>query len=176
EKLAAGAPPAAGSEERKLADFYGSCMDEAGIEKAGLTPLQGELEKIAAIHDRASLQEEIARLQQRGVNVLFQFGSEEDRKNSSQVIAAALQGGLGLPDRDYYTKTDEESKTLWSKYTAHVAKMLELAGDAPAAAAEEAKAILVFETKLAVPAMTRVERRNPDNTYHPYRGAELAKL
>ena len=89
---------------------------------------------------------------------------------------AALQGGLGLPDRDYYTKTDEESKGLRTKYVAHVAKMLELAGDAPATAAEEAKTILEFETKLAVPAMTRVERRNPDNTYHPYRGEELAKL
>ena len=137
---------------------------------------QGELDRIAAIADRASLQEEIARLQERGVNALFQFGSEEDRKNSSQVIAAALQGGLGLPDRDYYTKTDDESKELRAKYVAHVAKMLELAGDAPATAAEEAKTILDFETKLAVPAMTRVERRNPDNTYHPYRGEELARL
>ena len=176
ETLAAGAPPAAGSEERKLADFYASCMDEPAIEAAGITPLKGELDRIAAIADIASLQEEIARLQERGVNALFQVGSEEDRKNSSQVIMAAVQGGLGLPDRDYYTKTDEESKGLRTKYVAHVAKMLELAGDAPAAAAEEAKTILELETKLAVPAMTRVERRNPDNTYHPYRGEELARL
>jgi putative endopeptidase len=176
EKLAAAPPAAQGSEERKLADFYASCMDEAGIEAAGISPLQGELDRIAAVHDRASLQEEIARLQERGVNALFQFSSEEDRKNSSQVIAAAGQGGLGLPDRDYYTKTDEESKGLRTKYVTHVAKMLELAGDAPAKAAEEAKTILDFETKLAVPAMTRVERRNPDNTYHPFRGEELARL
>ncbi len=175
EKLAAG-PPAAGSEERKLADFYASCMDEPAIEAAGIAPLTEELDRIGAIRDRASLQQEIARLQERGVNVLFQVGSEEDRKNSSQVIMAALQGGLGLPDRDYYTKTDEESKGLRAKYVAHVAKMLELAGDAPATAAEEAKTTLEFETKLAVPAMTRVERRNPDNTYHPYRGEELARL
>jgi putative endopeptidase len=175
EKLAAGQSPA-GSEEGKLGDFYASCMDEAAIEKAGIAPLQPELDRIGAIRDRASLQEEIARLQQRSANALFQFGSEEDRKNSSQVIAAALQGGLGLPDRDYYTKTDEESKTLREKYVAHVARMMELAGDAPAAAADEAKAILEFETKLAVPAMTRVERRNPDNTYHPYGPEELAKL
>ncbi|HEY3122857.1 MAG TPA: M13 family metallopeptidase N-terminal domain-containing protein, partial [Thermoanaerobaculia bacterium] len=176
EKLVAGQPAASGSEERKFADFYASCMDEPAIEAAGIAPLQGELNRIAAIADRASLQEEIARLQERGVNALFQFGSEEDRKNSSQVIAAALQGGLGLPDRDYYTKTDEESKQLRAKYVAHVAKMLELAGDAPAMAANEAKTILDFETKLAIPAMTRVERRNPDNTYHPYRGEELARL
>jgi putative endopeptidase len=176
EKLAAGQPASAGSEERKLADFYASCMDETAIEAAGISPLQGELDRIAAVRDRASLQEEIARLQERGVSALFQFGSEEDRKNSSQVIAAALQGGLGLPDRDYYTKTDDESKTLRTKYAAHVSKMLELAGDAPATAAEEAKTILDFETKLAEPAMTRVERRNPDNTYHPYRGEELARL
>ena len=112
EKLAAGPPPPAGSEERKIADFYASCMDETAIEAAGIAPLQGELDRIAAIADFASLQEEIARLQERGVNALFQVGSEEDRKNSSQVIMAALQGGLGLPDRDYYTKTDEESKGL----------------------------------------------------------------
>jgi len=176
EKLSSGPPPAAGSEQRKLADFYGSCMDEAAIEKAGIAPLQPELDRIAAIRDRTALQPEISRLQQMGVNALFQFGSEEDRKNSSQVIAAALQGGLGLPDRDYYTKTDDESKTLRQKYTAHVAKMLELAGDAPATAQQEAAAILAFETKLAEPQMTRVERRNPDNTYHPYRGEELGKL
>jgi predicted metalloendopeptidase len=176
EKLAAGAPAAPGSEARKLGDFYASCMDEAAIEAAGISPLQGELDRIAAIRDRATLQSEMARLQEMGVNALFQFGSEEDRKNSSQVIAAALQGGLGLPDRDYYTKTDEESKGLRQKYVAHVGKMLELAGETPANAAEQAKAILDFETKLAEPAMTRVERRNPDNTYHPYRGEELARL
>jgi predicted metalloendopeptidase len=176
EKLAAGPPAAPGSEERKLGDFYASCMDEAAIEAAGISPLQGELDRIASIRDRATLQEEIARLQERGVNALFQFGSEEDRKNSSQVIAAALQGGLGLPDRDYYTKTDDESKGLRLKYVAHVAKMLELAGETPANAQEKAKTILDFETKLAEPAMTRVERRNPDNTHHPYRGEELARL
>jgi putative endopeptidase len=176
EKLASGPPAQPGSEERKLGDFYASCMDEPAVEAAGLSPLQDELSRIAAISDRASLEAEIARLQERGVNALFQFGSEEDRKNSSQVIAEALQGGLGLPDRDYYTKTDEESKTLRGKYAAHVARMLELAGDAPAAAADEAKAVLDFETKLAVPAMTRVERRNPENTYHPYRAEDLARL
>ena len=176
EKLAAGAPAAPGSEARKLGDFYASCMDEAAIEAAGISPLQGELDRIAAIRDRATLQEEIGRLQERGVNALFQFGSEEDRKNSSQVIAAALQGGLGLPDRDYYTKTDDESKTLRQKYATHVTRMLELAGETPAKAAEQAKTILDFETKLAEPAMTRVERRNPDNTYHPYRGEDLSRL
>ena len=81
EKLAAGPAAPAGSEERKLADFYGSCMDEPAIEAAGITPLKGELDRIAAIHDQASLQEEIARLQERGVSALFQVGSEEDRKN-----------------------------------------------------------------------------------------------
>jgi putative endopeptidase len=176
EKLAAGTPAAPASEEQKLRDFYASCMDEAAIEAAGISPLQGELDRIAAIRDRAALQEEIARLQERGVNALFQFGSEEDRKNSSQVNAAALQGGLGLPDRDYYTKTDDESKGLRQKYVTHVTRMLELTGETPANAAEQAKTILEFETRLAEPAMTRVERRNPDNTYHPYRGEELARL
>jgi putative endopeptidase len=176
EKLAADRSAAPGSEQQKLSDFYGSCMDEVSIQTAGIRPLQPELDRIAAIHDTVSLQEEIARLQERGVNALFQFGSEEDRKNSSQVIAAALQGGLGLPDRDYYTKTDEESKALREKYVAHVAKMLELAGDPADRAAGEARTILAFETRLAEPAMTRVERRNPDNTHHPMGAAELARM
>ena len=106
-------------------------MDEAAIEAQGLAPVEPVLARIEAIHDLASLRAEIGRLQAMGVNALFAFGSEEDRKDSTTVIAAALQGGLGLPDRDYYLKTDEKSVKLREQYSRHVAKMLELAGRRP---------------------------------------------
>ena len=107
DRLAADKSAPKGSDEQKLGDFYGACMDEAAIEAKGLTPIAPELAKIEAIHDRPSLRAEIGRLQSLGVNALFAFGSEEDRADSTKVIAAALQGGLGLPERDFYTRTDE---------------------------------------------------------------------
>jgi putative endopeptidase len=120
-----------GSDERKLGDFYSSCMDETAIEAQGARPLAGELKRIAAIQDLPALEAEIARLQTYGVAAGFQYGSEPDRKDSAHVIAAAFQGGLGLPERDYYTKTDKESKDLRAKYVAHVAKTFDLLGDPP---------------------------------------------
>ena len=111
-----GPPPtqsaAPGSDERKIGDFYASCMDEARIEAEGIHPLDDELGRIAKLSNAAELQAEIARLHARGVRAVFLFGSQQDRRDSSEVIAAASQGGLGLPDRDYYTKTDDKSTTL----------------------------------------------------------------
>ncbi len=152
---------------RSSATSTASCMDEAAIEAQGLAPVEPVLARIEAIHDLPSLRAEIGRLQSMGVNALFAFGSEEDRKDSTTVIAAALQGGLGLPERDYYLKTDEKSVKLREQYVAHVAKMLELAGAAPAKAAADAKTILAFETKLAQASMNNVDFRDPDKTYHP---------
>ncbi len=165
----------AGSEERKLGDFYGACMDEAAIEASGMKPIEPELARIDSIKSLAALREEIAVLQTMGVNVLFQFGSEEDRKDSSRVIAAALQGGLGMPDRDYYTKTDAKSVELRAKYVAHVQNMLTLGGALPETAAAEAKAIMDLETRLAEVSQSKVDSRNPDKTYHPMTVAEFAK-
>jgi putative endopeptidase len=167
---------APGSDDQKVGDFYLTCMDEAAIEAQGAKPLQGELAAIDKIASASDLEAEIARLQLVGVNAVFNFGSDQDRKNSSEVIAGAYQGGLGLPDRDYYTKTDDESKKLRDQYLAHVTKMLTLLGGDPARAAEDAKAIMALETKLAEASMTRVERRNPDNTYHRKTLDEVAKL
>jgi predicted metalloendopeptidase len=176
DRLAANrAAAAAGSEERKLGDFYTACMDEPAIEAQGLAPLEPELARIEAIRDAASLRAEIGRLQSMGVNALFTFGSEEDRKESTRVIAAALQAGLGLPDRDYYLKTEEKSVALRQKYSAHVARMLELAGATPAAAAAQAKTILAFETELARASMNNVDFRDPSKTYHPMSVEALAK-
>jgi putative endopeptidase len=167
EKLAADESLAKGSEERKLGDFYGACMDEAAIEAKGLGPIEPELARIDAIGNVAGVRAEISRLQSQGVNALFAFGSEEDRKDSSRVIAAAVQGGLGLPDRDYYLKKDPKSVELRNKYLAHVAKMLELAGTGPKKAASDAKAILALEARLAEASQSNVDIRDPDKTHHP---------
>ena len=167
EKLAADRSSAEGSEERKLGNFYGACMDEAAIEAKGLAPIEPELARIDAIVNVAGLRAEIGRLQSQGVGVVFAFGSEEDRKDSSRVIAAALQGGLGLPDRDYYVKKDPKSVEIRKKYVTHVAKMLELAGAPPKKAAADAKAILALETKLAEASQSNVDIRDPDKTHHP---------
>ena len=167
---------APGSDDQKVGDFYATCMDEAAIEAAGITPLKAELATIDKIADRAALQAEIARLQMMGVNAVFNFGSDQDRKNASEVIAGAYQGGLGLPDRDYYSKTDEESKKLREQYLAHVTKMFTLMGDDAAKAAANAKTVMAVETKLAEASMTRVERRDPDKTYNRKTMTELAQL
>ena len=104
-------------------------MDEKGIEARGLKPLEPELDRIAALKDKAQLAEEIAHLHRIGVGALFDFGSGQDFKDSSAVIAQFDQGGLGLPDRDYYLKDDPESVEIRHKYVAHVQKMFELAGE-----------------------------------------------
>jgi predicted metalloendopeptidase len=176
EKAAADRGAAPGSDVQKLGSFYGACMDEAAIEAKGIAPLRPEIERIEAIRSRAALQAEVARLQLRGVNALFQFGSEQDRRNSTEVIAAAFQGGLGLPDRDYYTKTDEASKKIRDEYVEHVRRMFALAGDDAPRAQLEARLILALETRLAEASMTRVERRDPDATYHRMSPQQLRRL
>src|SRR5271170_5888127 len=121
----------AGSDEQKIGDFYASCMDLAAIEAAGLHPLAGELSAVDGVSDHISLENTIAKLQQEGVGVLFRFTSGQDIKDSTRVIAQASQGGLGMPDRDYYLREDEKSKQLRADYQKHVANMFVLAGDAP---------------------------------------------
>ena len=167
ERLAADSSAAPGSEERKLGDFYGACMNETSIEAKGLAPIEPELARIEAIRSTRDLRAGISRLQSLGVGVVFVVGSEEDRKDSSRVIAAALQGGLGLPDRDYYVKKDKKSVELRNKYQSHVARMLELAGATPKKAAADAKAILSLESRLAEASQSNVDIRDPDKTYHP---------
>jgi putative endopeptidase len=151
-------------------------MDEAQIDIAGVRPLEPEFERLGRISDLKSLQAEIGRLQGLGVNALFHFGSQQDRKDSTKVIGGAGQAGLGLPDRDYYTKTDEKSQQIREQYVQHVEKMFEMLGDDSARAAAEARKVLEIETKLAEASMTRVERRDPDATYHKMDRAGLHSL
>ncbi|HET6144609.1 MAG TPA: M13 family metallopeptidase [Candidatus Acidoferrales bacterium] len=167
---------AAGSNEQKIGNFYGSCMDEKQVNSAGTKPLDSEIARINAIQNVPGLQAEIARLQGLGLRAVFQFGSTQDSKNSTEVIGGADQGGLGLPDRDYYTKTDEKSQQLRQQYSEHVSKMLALAGDDETRAVSEAKSILDMETKLAEASMTRVDRRDPDKTYHRMNREQLKAL
>jgi predicted metalloendopeptidase len=175
EEAAATKPPA-GSNKQKIGDFYASCIDEKQVNAEGAKPLESEITRINSVQSLPELQGEIARLQGMGIRALFQFGSTQDEKNSSEVIGGADQGGLGLPDRDYYTKTDEKSQQLRQQYEQHVGKMLALAGDDENKAASEAKAIVAIETKLAEASMTRVDRRDPEKTYHRMNRAQLKTL
>ena len=176
EKAAADTTSAPDSEERKIGDFWASCMDEAAIEAAGFGPIKAELSALERVSSPADIQTAITRLQIYGVNAAFPFGSEQDRRTSTEVIAIALQGGLGLPDRDYYLKKDDDSKTLRDQYVAHVTKMFQLIGENEATAAAEAKSVMALETRLAEASMTRVERRDREATYHRMSLAELGKL
>src|SRR5882724_6168724 len=152
--------------EQKIGDYYASCMDEKAIDTKGISPIKPELDRIAALRDIAGLADEVARLHAIGVSALFKFGSGPDYKNSSQEIAQADQGGLGLPDRDYYLKQDAESAKLRKQYVAHVTRMFQLLGDSNPAAAKRAEVVMRIETALANGALDRVSRREPANVYH----------
>ena len=173
---AANSKAAPGSNEQKIGDFYSSCMDTTAIDAAGSKPLTTDLAAVDAIQDRKGLDSEIARLHRQVNNVAFVFGSTPDFKNSSQMIAIAHQGGLGMPDRDYYLRDDEHSKQLRDGYVKHVAKMFERAGDAPDKAAAEARTVMAFETSLAKASRTRVELRDPEKNYNKMTLAELKNL
>ena len=166
----------AGSNEQKIGDFYASCMDTEAIEAAGLKPIAAQLSAIDAITDRKSLDATVAKLQQQGAGVLFRFSSGQDIKDSSRVIAQASQGGLGMPDRDYYFRDDDKSKQLRADYEQHVAKMFVLAGDPPEKAAAVAKTVMSIETGLAKASRTRVELRDPEKNYHLMPLAEMNAL
>jgi putative endopeptidase len=165
-----------GSVDQKIGDFYASCMDSAQTDSAGLQPLRAEFERIAAVSDDKSFQAEIAHLHTMGVPVAFRFGSTADYKNSSEQTGNATQGGLSLPNRDYYTKTDDKSRQLRDQYRQHVQKTFALAGDSAERSAAEAGTVLDIETKLANASLTPVEMRDPDKLYHRMDVAQLMAL
>jgi putative endopeptidase len=167
---------AAGSNGQKIGDFYASCMDTTAIDAAGAKAIEPELGKIAAVKSAAELQAEAARLQENGIGVMFRFGSRQDAKDSSQVIATANQGGLGLPERDYYLRDDEKSKKLRDDYVKHATKLFELLGDPADKAAAEAGTVMAIETSLAKASMSNVEVRDPNKTYNRMTAEEVQKL
>jgi putative endopeptidase len=172
---AASAPdPNRNAVDQKIGDYYASCTDEKVIDAKGADPLKPALDRIAQISSKTEIAAVAAAMIDD--NVLFRFDSIQDFRDASQVIADADQGGLGLPDRDYYTKTDAKSVELRKAYLAHVQRMFELLGDKPEAASTEAQTVMRIETELAKGSMTRVERRDPKALDHKMSSAELEKI
>ncbi|MEO9169583.1 MAG: M13 family metallopeptidase [Candidatus Baltobacteraceae bacterium] len=167
---------AGGTDEQKIGDYYASCMDTAQIEGAGTTPLDPMLKAIDGITDAKSVAPVVAALQLQGVDVFFGFGSGADFKQSTMNIAQIGQSGLGLPDRDYYLKTDAKSKDIAKAYVAHVARMLNLSGESPTQAAADAQTVMDIETTLARNQKSRVEERDVQAGYNKTDLAGLQKM
>jgi putative endopeptidase len=160
------ATSARNANQQKIGDDFAACMDEGAVEKLGARPLKPYLDAIAAIRTKRDLAHVLARLHAGVGSGFFSVGSNQDYADSTQVIAWAYAGGLGLPDRDYYTKDDERSRTLREQYVAHVERMFALLGDAPDKAGAEAATVMEIETALARASLTRVERRDPYKLFH----------
>ena len=163
---AAAAQAPAGTNQQKIGDYYQSCLNTAAIDKRGLAAIEPALKSIADLHDRSQLPELIASLNKMGAGVFFDFGSQQDFKNATQEIAYIDQGGLGLPEKDYYLRTDAKSVELQKQYVEHLANVLKLLGDPPDTAAAEAQKIMDLETTLAKASVGNVERRDPAAIYH----------
>ncbi|HEX7285740.1 MAG TPA: M13 family metallopeptidase [Candidatus Angelobacter sp.] len=161
---------------QKIGDMYSSCMDEAAVNAKGSKPIQPELKRIAKIKNKAELMQTIAWLHSIGVPALFGFGAQADLHNASVQIANVGQGGLGLPDREYYLAKDPKSVETREKYLAHVANMFVLLGDTQETAKKEAQAVMDIETKLAEAAYERVKMRDPKSRDHKMKVSELATL
>jgi predicted metalloendopeptidase len=174
EKAAAG-NPAKGTDAQRIGDYYASFMDEAKLEQLGITPLKGELAKIAALKDKSELPALLAHLGKIGVNVPYDFGIHQDNKDSTKYVADIYQSGLGMPDRDYYLKADDAKLAdAKAKYLAHVEKVLAMAGDK--SAVFNARSIVDFETELAKVQWTKVELRDPIKAYNKVALADMAKV
>ena len=157
---------AEGSDTQLIGDFYSSCMNEAAIDKAGAKPIKPFLKEIDKIKTVEDVGREIAAMHNAGLPAVFSFGAGPDLKNSNNVIANASQGGLTLPNRDYYTGDDPKSIETRAKFVEYMTNMFKLLGDSPDAAAANAKTVLEMQTRLALASLTPVERRNPDNNYN----------
>ncbi|MBK5257875.1 MAG: M13 family metallopeptidase [Vicinamibacteria bacterium] len=164
--------------EVKIGDFYGGCMDTTTIDRAGSAPLQPELEVIRSLTSTSALAAYLGRthLTMAGGGLAFGFGANQDFADSTKVIAFAGAGGLSLPDRDYYTKTDEKSVELRAKYVAHVQRIFELLGTPAAKATKDAADVLDLETSLAKASLTRVDKRDPYKLFHVMTRAEVKAL
>lgn len=162
--------------DQKVGGFYASCMNEPEIEKLGMTPLRPELEHIAQISSPQQLLDEVARLQDRQINVFFNFGPSPDPHDARMEMAVLDQGGLGLPERDYYLRTDAKSQEIRKKYVAHIATLFELIGDSPTDAEKKAATVMAIETSLAKASLDVTSRRNPQLLVHIMPTADLKQL
>jgi putative endopeptidase len=171
-----GAAGATSPEQQKLGDYYASCMAEEEIEKKGTAPLAADLARIDAIKTKNDIPAVVGQMHPVGMTGFFGFGSAPDFKDATQYMLIYAQGGLGLPDRDYYFKEDASSVKIREAYLAHVATMLELGGASAASAAAGARVVMQIETALAKAALDRVAQRNPSNIYHKMSRDEVKKL
>jgi len=162
-----------GTNSQKIGDFYSAGMDTATIEALGWKQIEADLNRIATIKNVAGIQEELARFHMAGVGGVFGLFANQDQKNSTQVVAHLGQGGLGLPDRDYYVSDDPKLKQNREDYVTHMTAMFKLLGDEEADAAMTAKTLLAFETRLAKASFTRVERRDPEKNYNKMTQGQL---
>jgi putative endopeptidase len=165
-----------GSVAQKIRDFYNNGMDTVAIENAGIKPIEPFLKKIENLNSKQEVVEYIAELHKKGLSPLFYFFVDADQKNSSMNIANLYQGGLGLPDVDYYLNDDEMSKKLREAYVDHMKKMFILKGDDELKAENDAKAVMYLETKLAKTSFTRIEQRDPLKNYNKMTLKDLEKI
>ncbi len=172
-EMAASRPTA---ETRKIGDYYGSCMDEAGIDAKGAMPLQAELDRITTLADRSGLPAVLAMLHQIGTPAFFGVGSQPDIDNADVNMAIVRGGGLGLPDRDYYFREDAKSADLRKQYVEHIGRMLQLLGSPAASATAASSAVMRLETDLARPQLDVVARRDPANVNHKMKLEDLQAL
>jgi putative endopeptidase len=175
-EAAAADTSAADPEKRKLGDLYRSFMDEARVDSLGAKPIAAELARIDAVTDYAALPALFAHWSRVGVDVPFDINVHQDNRDATKYIVDLVQAGLGLPDRDYYLKDDAKLKDVRTKYQAHIARMLAMAGESDAAAAADAASILAFETRMAQAQWTKVENRDPIKTYNKTELTALPQL
>jgi putative endopeptidase len=168
--------PARTANEQKTGDYYAGCMDTGAIEAAGLKPLQPELDRIAALKDKSELTTLLAHYQLINVGAFFNFGEQQDFKDARKQIAAVDQGGLGLPERDYYLRTGDAAEKTRQQYVQHIANMLKLIGEPESQAAADSKSIMALETTLAKASMDITSQRDPNNIYHPISVQQLTAL
>ena len=162
--------------EQKIGDFYGACMEEGEVNAAGAKPMQAELDSVAALKSTKDIAALLAKLHLAGDSALFGAGSMQDPDNSESMIVGLEQGGLGLPDRDYYLNDDQKSKDDRAKYLEHVQKVFTLIGESPEMAKQHADTVMKIETELAKNSLTRVERRDPYKIKNRMTPSELAAL
>jgi len=168
--------PGRTANQQKIGDYYASCMDESTIEKKGTAALQPELARIDGLETKDALPTLMAHFSMVGTNAFFGLGVQQDAKDSTQEIAAIYQGGLGLPDRDFYSRDDGKSVEIRKQYVQHAERMFELFGDNPKDAAAHAQIAMRIETALAKSALDRVARRDPNKVYHKMTVEELQAL
>jgi putative endopeptidase len=155
-------------DEQKIGDYFKACMDTSLIQSEGLTRIQPLLDKINSVDtsDKAQLATLLGELQREGIDVFFGYGEQQDLKDSNKQIAEIAQAGLGLPEKDYYTRTGDKDVKIREQYVAHITKMLTFAGSTPQQALKDAQNILKLETALANASLGAVDLRDPEKTYH----------